>query len=136
MLFNNLAIRKIMYQTDPMLMLKLVEKTDDMVVKADINIDDIWSKELTNDIPLFIVIESMGQAAEFTWRKKGKAGRALLVGINNLTITETKFMFDKVHIIAEADSSYRNICKSNVSLINGNGRKIIETEITHCFVEK
>jgi|GEM_PF-2231613 len=133
MLFNESEIREIMYQTDPMLMLKLVEKIDDMSVKADINIDNIWSKELAVGTPIFIVIEAMGQSAEFMWRQSGKTGKALLIGINDLEIEEIRFSFDNVKINAKANISYRNFCKSNVWITNKSGSKIITAEIIHCF---
>lgn len=124
---------KVLKQSNPMLMIKSVDKFISNEIICTMDICDTW-KDRSREINIWMIIESMGQAAEILIRLKGAKGQGYLAKIDNFNFKEevSNLEYESFVIKAKIQSNFMNYFVSYVELSYKN-RVVATGEVTHCF---
>lgn len=133
LLANRLNPCKLLKQSNPMIMIKSIDNITNNEIYCKIKICDIW-KKYSKNINVWIIIESMGQAAEILIRSKGIKGEGYLVKIDDFNFKEyiKELKYEEIIIKSKIESNFKNYFLSYVEL-NYKNRVVVTGRVTHCF---
>lgn len=130
---NNFSIENILCQRHPMLMLDRVIDISDGQICVKPKTDGFYAGK-EHVFYQWMMLESMGQAAELLWRLKGMKGTGYLAKVDEYTNFPSKLRIQdyNFYIIAEEKIMFNKLCQSSIRFFYSDSQ-YASAKITHYF---
>ena len=133
LLNNNIVIESILHQRYPMLMLDRVIDISEGKIDVKPKLEGFYA-EKEYAFYRWMMLESMGQAAELLWRLKGVEGKGYLTSVEDYINFPSKLELHAYdfHIIAEEKNTFNHFYQSIIRFIY-NDNQFASVRVTHYF---